>query len=273
MSCICCGDYAFEDWPPINKTQKGLLEKLQRATKWYEYNSYPRVFPVMPFVGIVFRSTWKPFEPLQPKTSWESSKLFIPIIAKRIVYHGTWPSHPSQHRHDTRNPLPWVLSSCHGHLLQLHRTILKLFQPPATPPTDQWHLGGYVFSPWKNGCREELDESPKLRLYFDTWIYINGDNNWEISPLPILQVNNPPSDHFMVILKWCRPMGNPINTSQRCRSDRSANGQDGEPCSRDQPPDLFCQRLRSDDQMMGGGKINSPWKMKKPYHFCKNGVL
>lgn len=40
---------------------------------------------------------------------------------------------------------------------------------------------------------------------------LNGDNNWEISPFPILQVKNPPSDHdagwFLSVL---RPMGNPI---------------------------------------------------------------
>lgn len=64
----------------------------------------------MPFVGIIFRSTWKPFEPLQPQTSWESSIFFIPIIAKRDVYHGT------NDRVTHHNKVTTPETRCHGSL-------------------------------------------------------------------------------------------------------------------------------------------------------------
>ena len=67
-------------------------------------------------------------------------------------------------------------------------------------------------------------------------------------------------------------MGNPINAGQRCRSDRSANGQDGEPCSRDQPPDLFF-RLRSDDNSWEGGKSTGPLKNEKTLPVVKMGLF
>ena len=175
----------------------------------------------------------------------------------RCLSRHEWPSHPSQQ-------VTTPETRCHGSLAAAMVISFNSTGPYSNcfclRRRHQRTNGTSVVK--KRDVRIWLDELPKLRLYFDTWIYINGDNNWEISPFPILQAENPPSDHFRMIPKWCMARWViRFNAGQRCRSDRSANGQDGEPCSRDQPPDL-CFRLRSDDHSWEGWEIiKGPWNM------------